>query len=60
MDLVDPDRGAEQLSDKKYPLRLGYVGVVCKIPQAGLFTRGGNVTNAIVKNENAYFSAHPM
>jgi dynamin-like GTPase MGM1, mitochondrial len=60
MDLVDPDRGAEILTDKKYPLRLGYVGVVCKIPQAGLFTRGGNVTNAIVKNENAFFSSHPM
>ena len=59
MDLVDPDRGAEQLSDKKYPLRLGYVGVVCKIPQAGLFARG-NATAAIVKNESQYFSAHPL
>ncbi|KAH0847514.1 Protein msp1, mitochondrial [Fonsecaea pedrosoi] len=27
MDLVDPHRGAEILSDRKYPLRLGYVGV---------------------------------
>lgn len=62
MDLVDPARGAEILSDRKYPLRLGYVGVVCKIPQtAGLFSRTGqNVTSAIVKNENAYFSAHPL
>ena len=60
MDLVDPDRGAEVLTDKKYPLRLGYVGVVCKIPQAGLFNRGGNVTSAIVKNENNFFSSHPM
>ena len=60
MDLVDPGRGLDILSDKKYPLRLGYVGVVCKIPQtSGLFSRGGgNITNAIVKNENAYFSAH--
>lgn len=63
MDLVDADRGVEMLSDRKYPLRLGYVGVVCKIPQqsAGLFGRSGvNVTNAIVKNENAYFSSHPL
>ncbi len=60
MDLVAPDRGADILTDKKYPLRLGYVGVVCKIPQAGLFNRGGNVTTAIVKNENAFFSSHPM
>ncbi|EXJ65895.1 dynamin GTPase [Cladophialophora psammophila CBS 110553] len=62
MDLVDPRRGVEILSDRKYPLRLGYVGVVCKIPQsAGLFSRpGANVTNAIIKNENAYFSSHPL
>ncbi|KAJ9604186.1 mitochondrial dynamin GTPase Msp1 [Cladophialophora chaetospira] len=63
MDLVDANRGVEMLSDRKYPLRLGYVGVVCKIPQqsSGLFGRSGvNVTSAIVKNENAYFSAHPL
>ncbi|EXJ83987.1 dynamin GTPase [Capronia epimyces CBS 606.96] len=61
MDLVDPSRGVEILSDQKYPLRLGYVGVVCRIPQtAGLFSRSGhNITSAIVKNENAYFSSHP-
>jgi dynamin-like GTPase MGM1, mitochondrial len=63
MDLVDARRGAEILSDKKYPLRLGYVGVVCKIPQpAGIiFSRSrGNLTNVVTKNENAYFSAHPL
>ncbi|MCJ1304027.1 dynamin-like GTPase mgm1, partial [Hypocenomyce scalaris] len=27
MDLVDPPRGASILADRKYPLRLGYVGV---------------------------------
>ncbi|KAL1998401.1 hypothetical protein VTN02DRAFT_6280 [Thermoascus thermophilus] len=61
MDLVDPERGAGMLTDKKYPLRLGYVGVVCKIPHTtALFSRGtGNITNAIMKNENSYFSAHP-
>ncbi|KAI9711751.1 MAG: dynamin-like GTPase mgm1 [Bogoriella megaspora] len=62
MDLVDPDRGVSILSDRKYPLRLGYVGVVCRIPQTsgGLFSRGNaNITNTIVRNENAYFSSHP-
>lgn len=61
MDLVDPERGLSMLKDKKYPLRLGYVGVVCRIPQTTtLFSRGtGNITSAILKNENAYFSAHP-
>jgi len=61
MDLVDPQRGASILTDRKYPLRLGYVGVVCRVPQtSGLFSRGsGNITSAIAKNENAFFSAHP-
>ncbi|GIC91912.1 dynamin-related GTPase MGM1 [Aspergillus udagawae] len=61
MDLVDPERGFSILSDQKYPLRLGYVGVVSRIPQTtALFSRGsGNITSAILKNENAYFSAHP-
>lgn len=61
MDLVDPDRGASMLTDKKYPLRLGYVGIVSRIPTTtGLFSRGtGNITKAIVKNENAYFNSHP-
>jgi dynamin-like GTPase MGM1, mitochondrial len=62
MDLVDPVRGASILNDRKYPLRLGYVGVVCKVPQTtGLFKKGsGNITSAISRNEQAYFSAHPL
>lgn len=62
MDLIDPKRGAQMLADKNYPLRLGYVGVVCKIPQESrsLFSRGSaNILNAITKNESAYFNAHP-
>lgn len=62
MDLVDPVRGAQILSDKNYPLRLGYVGVVCKVPQESksLFKRGSaNITNIITKNEKAFFGAHP-
>ncbi|OBR12172.1 Dynamin family protein [Colletotrichum higginsianum IMI 349063] len=61
MDLVDAPRGAAILSDKQYPLRLGYVGVVSKVPQAGgLFKRSGSVMSAIAKNENTFFSAHPL
>lgn len=61
MDLVEPRRGATILDDKNYPLRLGYVGVVSRIPQtSGLFSRTtGNITQAITRNETAYFSAHP-
>jgi replication fork clamp-binding protein CrfC len=62
MDLVDPQRGASILSDRKYPLRLGYVGVICKVPQqTGLFKRGsGNITSTISRIENTYFTAHPL
>ncbi|EOA87340.1 mitochondrial dynamin GTPase Msp1 [Exserohilum turcicum] len=64
MDLVDPERGASLLNDQKYALRLGYVGVVCRVPPGAggskLFSRGnGNISNAIIKNEHAYFSSHP-
>lgn len=62
MDLVDPHRGADILKDKKYPLRLGYVGVISRVPQMkGLFSKGsGSITSAITQNENAYFSSHPL
>ena len=62
MDLVDAPRGASILTDRRYPLRLGYVGVVSRIPQTvGLFSRGsGRLASAVAQNENAYFSAHPL
>ena len=62
MDLVEPERGVSMLSDRKYPLRLGYVGVVSRVPQqTGLFSRGsGNITTAITRNETNYFSSHPL
>ncbi|KAH9904868.1 dynamin family protein [Xylariomycetidae sp. FL2044] len=62
MDLVDPIRGASILNDKQYPLRLGYVGVVSRVPTSvGLFKKGNaNLTSAITKNENSYFSSHPL
>lgn len=64
MDLVEPSRGAAILRDRNYPLRLGYVGVVCRAPTSSKlgFLAGGrnaNITAAISKNEAAYFGAHP-
>lgn len=62
MDLVDPGRGSAILRDRNYPLRLGYVGVVCRTPSSKLGFLGSknvNISNAISKNENAYFGAHP-
>jgi GTP-binding protein EngB required for normal cell division len=63
MDLVDATRGAAILNDRKYPLRLGYVGVVSRVPpqSTSLFKKGsGSIASAIAKNENAYFSSHPL
>jgi len=63
MDLVDPVRGASILNDRKYPLRLGYVGVISKAPPqaTGLFKKGSSsVASAVARNENAFFSAHPL
>lgn len=62
MDLVEPARGAAILNEKRYPLRLGYVGVITRVPPtSGLFSRGsGSITSAITKNEQSFFSAHPL
>lgn len=61
MDLVDPARGSHILSDKQYPLRMGYVGVISKAPTSvSLFKRSDpNITQYITKNEDSYFSQHP-
>ncbi|KAF4551270.1 Dynamin-like protein 3 [Elsinoe fawcettii] len=62
MDLVDPARGAAILTDKNYPLRLGYVGVICRLPptSSSLFSRGSSpITAALTKHEASYFKAHP-
>lgn len=63
MDLVEPARAVSLLNDKKYALRLGYVGVVCRVPAGAaggkLFNRGsGNIQTAIANNEHAYFNSH--
>jgi hypothetical protein len=65
MDLVKPEVGAEILRGERYPLHLGYVGVVCKAPPvtaSGVLRsfRGGggespNVTGAVLKREEEFF-----
>jgi hypothetical protein len=63
MDLVDATRGVSILKDRKYPLRLGYVGVVSRVPPQTVsrWKKGsGGISSAITKNEHAFFSAHPL
>ncbi|ORY20954.1 hypothetical protein BCR39DRAFT_554437 [Naematelia encephala] len=61
MDLVKPEHGASILRGDRYPLHLGYVGVVCKAPPTfgGVLTtiRGEkpNVTGAVLKREEEVF-----
>lgn len=61
MDLVDPEKGVAVLSDRQYPLRLGYVGVISKLPaQTGLFRREtSNLLAGINRNEKSYFNSYP-
>nr|ASF90246.1 hypothetical protein SPAR05795 [Bartheletia paradoxa] len=63
MDLVSPDAGANILTNNKYPLHLGYVGVVCKAPAAPRrkllgVSEATNLTSAIMKNEEGFFGAN--
>ncbi|KAK9240036.1 hypothetical protein V1525DRAFT_396677 [Lipomyces kononenkoae] len=73
LDLVDPSRAVELLQNRSYPLQMGYVGVVSKVPSSfasrtssGLLSRfsgfadGGDIGSAIAKNEEAYFGRHPV
>lgn len=62
MDLVPPQQGASIIGGNKYPLNLGYVGVVCKAPpikSGGVFgsMRGdsGTITKAVLKRESEFF-----
>ncbi|KAJ3137597.1 dynamin-like GTPase mgm1 [Geranomyces variabilis] len=53
MDLVEQDAGVGILTNRDYPLQLGYVGVVCKKTGAGVDSQ------AIVRSEDAFFGANP-
>ncbi|CDK26243.1 unnamed protein product [Kuraishia capsulata CBS 1993] len=61
LDLVTPERAKEILTNKKYPLRMGYVGVITKSPsQTSLFRRKTGI-QAYVAQQNyefSYFKEH--
>ncbi|KAI8446286.1 P-loop containing nucleoside triphosphate hydrolase protein [Phakopsora pachyrhizi] len=69
LDLVDPSVGASILSNDKYRLALGYVGVVCKPPQSSsssfesrLLRRGSNssmsTSEELSKQEFEFFRSN--
>lgn len=56
MDLVEAEQGASILSGNRYPLHLGYVGVVSKSPDSKGRTQTS--TALIRKAESDYFASH--
>ncbi|UZJ55934.1 hypothetical protein CBS101457_005254 [Exobasidium rhododendri] len=63
MDLVEPSAGAAILSNNKYPLALGYIGVICK-SKLSVFKSAaghdgisgqGNLTAKTLHDEDDYF-----
>ncbi|KAJ9125144.1 hypothetical protein QFC22_000098 [Naganishia vaughanmartiniae] len=63
MDLVSAEVGASILKGNRYPLHLGYVGVVCKAPTgfgSARIRRGGeapNLTGAVLRREKEFFGS---
>jgi hypothetical protein len=61
MDLVPPEQGANILKGNRYPLHLGYIGVVSKAPKGlgtGRIRKGGenpNITGVIMRREEEFF-----
>ncbi|KDQ15868.1 hypothetical protein BOTBODRAFT_54352 [Botryobasidium botryosum FD-172 SS1] len=63
MDLVPPEVGASVLEGNRYPLHLGYVGVVCKpsgsdARKAKAGSEHPNMSGAVLRREEAYFGSH--
>ena len=59
MDLVAPEVGAAILSNDRYPLVLGYVGVVCKAGSKGRGKKdGGDLVAPIKAQEDAFFGSN--
>jgi len=56
MDLVPPDQGAGILTGNRYPLHLGYVGVVAKPP--GKKGKVDSTAVVALRGESDYFDAH--
>ena len=56
MDLVPPEQGASILAGNRYPLHLGYVGVVTKSPRQKSNSDATGLTAQ--RGENSYFESH--
>ncbi|TDL25567.1 hypothetical protein BD410DRAFT_717362 [Rickenella mellea] len=56
MDLVPPEQGATILTGNRYPLHLGYVGVVCK--PSGKKSRTESKAIIAQRGEDDYFGSH--
>ncbi|KAG5646118.1 hypothetical protein DXG03_004357 [Asterophora parasitica] len=56
MDLVPPEQGASILSGNRYPLHLGYVGVVAK--SAGKKGKKDSTAVTVQRGESDYFGSH--
>ncbi|KZT39092.1 hypothetical protein SISSUDRAFT_985359 [Sistotremastrum suecicum HHB10207 ss-3] len=55
MDLVQPEQGVSILSNNRYPLHLGYVGVVCKPSKKNSQESPRTVAR---RGEDSYFGSH--
>lgn len=63
MDLVPPDVGASILNNNKYPLSLGYIGVICRSPEPvnhSVFSLGRSVNPVELTQdyERNYYREH--
>jgi hypothetical protein len=58
MDLVPPEQGASILAGNRYPLHLGYVGVVAKSDSTKKSVEDDNDKALVLKSENDYFSQY--
>ncbi|KAI0648960.1 P-loop containing nucleoside triphosphate hydrolase protein [Trametes meyenii] len=56
MDLVPADQGATILAGNRYPLHLGYIGVVCK--SSGKKANKDRLGTVARRNEEEYFGSH--
>ncbi|CED84095.1 dynamin gtpase [Phaffia rhodozyma] len=56
MDLIPAEQGAQILKGNRYPLHLGYIGVVCKHTSKGIFgSDKSNITGAVLRREEDFF-----
>lgn len=52
IDLVDPETARAMLTNKKYPLRMGYVGVITKIPKSNSLFQKKTGLQAFIAQQN--------